>query len=268
MCGDATNPDHVGALMAGKLADCLWTDPPYNVDYTGFDGSRQPIANDRMSDSAFRSFLEAAFSNACLHMRAGASAYVTYASIETEVFHGAFVEAGFELLQVLVWVKDRFVLGRADYHQQHEPIIYGQKPAGDRCWFGTAPPEPLAKCRDPIFSRNADGSVTVRVGTEAIVLPEAPWEVQRVSTDVIEVDRPQISPLHPTMKPVELIRRLMCKSTKHGDHVIDLFGGSGSTLIACEEEGRMANVMELDAHYVDVAVQRLEEVSGLKAVRQ
>ena len=142
----------------------------------------------------------------------------------------AFLGAGWDLRQTLVWVKDAFVLGHSDYHYQHEPILYGYKPI----------PE-------------GEG----RLGRGA-----ARWYGDNAQASVLAVDRPKVNADHPTSKPVELIERCLHNSTRRGDVVFEPFAGSGSTLIACERLGRSCRAVEIDPRYVDVIVARWQAFTG------
>jgi DNA modification methylase len=136
MCGDAVSSSDVAQLLGGRLADMCFTDPPYNVDYTGKTGRAMKIQNDRMTDDAFRSFLRDAFLALRPHLRDGAPIYVCHADKRSAHFSGALWAADFVISQVLVWVKSHFALGRSDYHYQHEPILYGWKPGARHTWHG------------------------------------------------------------------------------------------------------------------------------------
>jgi DNA modification methylase len=218
LCGDSTKAEDVARLMGGQLADGLWTDPPYNVDYEGAAGK---IENDHMDADAFGAFLAAAFGRAFEALKPGAPAYVAHADTEGLAFRRAFVEAGFKLSACLVWRKNSLVLGRSDYHWQHEPVLYGWKPGKAHRWYGG-----------------------------------------RDKTTVIDVDRQSRSDLHPTTKPVALITAMLTNSVVPGDVVLDLFGGSGSTLIACEQIGAGARLLELDPRFVAVTLQRFVDATG------
>lgn len=224
MCGDATDPDEVNKLMDNQLADMIFTDPPYNVDYTGKTKDALTIKNDAMEDKNFRNFLVAAFKNMVDASKAGAPIYVCHADSEGLTFRSAFKEAGWDLKQCIIWVKQHFVMGRQDYHWQHEPILYGWKPGAAHKFYG---------------GRN--------------------------QSTVWQIDRPMASREHPTMKPVNLCAKAIENSSKSGDIIIDFFGGSGSTLIACEQLNRTCYMMELDPVYVDVIKKRWEHLTGLKA---
>ena len=224
LCGDATSLRDVARLMDGRRADLVFTDPPYNVDYTGKTADALKIANDTMDGRRFRAFLLAAFQVMFANAREGAPIYVCHADTEGYAFRGALADAGWLFKQAIVWVKDSFVMGRQDYHWRHEPILYGWKPGAAHS-----------------------------------------WAADRTQDTVWEIPRPKRSTEHPTMKPVELISRAIVNSSKPGDMVLDPFGGSGSTLIACEDEGRVCRIAELDPRYVDVIVERWETHTGRRA---
>ena len=226
MCGDSTNADDVKKLMGGGyvVADMVFTDPPYNVDYVGKTKAALKIENDHMSDSAFREFLTQVFTNMRNHSAGGAPIYVCFASSMSYQFVGAMLDAGWAFKQLIIWVKNAFVLGRSDYQQKHEPILYGWNPGEAHKWYGG-----------------------------------------RKQTTVWEVDRPTRNAEHPTMKPVQLVKIALQNSSQTGNTVLDLFGGSGSTLIACEDTGRKCRMMELAPEYCDVIVERWEKLTGKKA---
>lgn len=223
LCGDATDPEQVSKLMENQLADMIFTDPPYNVDYQGSAGK---IMNDNMTDDAFYRFLLDAFKNMAQKSKEGAPIYVCHSDSEGLNFRSAFKEAGWDLKQCIIWVKQQFVMGRQDYQWQHEPILYGWKPGAAHKWYGG-----------------------------------------RKQTTVWQIDRPMASKEHPTMKPVNLCAKAIENSSKPGDIVIDFFGGSGSTLIACEQLNRTCYMMELDPVYCDVIIKRWENLTGQKAER-
>ncbi|MCL6270267.1 site-specific DNA-methyltransferase [Sansalvadorimonas sp. 2012CJ34-2] len=226
LCGSATESADVETLMAGQLADMVFTDPPYNVDYGNSAkdkkrGKDRRIKNDNLGDE-FHSFLKAAMTN-MLAVCKGAI-YVCMSSSELDTLQKAFREAGGKWSTFLIWAKNTFTLGRADYQRQYEPILYGWKDGSDHFWCGA-----------------------------------------RDQGDVWFFNKPARNDLHPTMKPVELVERAIRNSSKTKDIVLDLFGGSGSTLIACEKTGRQARLTELDPKYVDVIVRRWEEYAGQEA---
>ena len=228
LCGDSTSADDLAKLMGDELADMAFTDPPYNVDYTGSvtdkqQGRDRRIKNDSLGDD-FYTFLNAALSN-LLNVTKGAC-YVAMSSSELDTLQKAFRDAGGKWSTFIIWAKHTFTLGRSDYQRQYEPILYGWKDGGDHFWCG-----------------------------------------DRNQSDVWFFNKPMRNDLHPTMKPVELVERAIRNSSKSRDIVLDLFGGSGSTLIACEKTNRSARLMELDPKYVDVIIRRWQEFSGEQAVR-
>ncbi|MBA5256022.1 site-specific DNA-methyltransferase [Enterococcus hirae] len=226
MCGDSTNETHIRELMDGEQADLLITDPPYNVDYQGKTEESLKIQNDNKTSAEFYTFLRSAFSAVGANLKEGASFYVWYASSEVVNFVTALVDSGFLVKQELIWCKNAFVLGRQDYHWQHEPCLYGWKADGSHSWYG-----------------------------------------DRKQTTVLSFDKPLANKEHPTMKPVPLFDYQIKNSSRKGSKVLDIFGGSGTTMIACEQNDRNAYLMELDPRYVDVIIDRWESFTGKKAIK-
>lgn len=218
MCGDATKPEDLNRLMDGNKANLILTDPPYNVAYESADG--KSIQNDSMEDHQFLTFLLAAFKNWVPHLAEGASAYVFHADTEGLNFRKAFVQAGFHLSNVCIWVKNSLVLGRSPYQWQHEPCLYGWIPNGGHKWYGD----------------NKQSTI---------------WQF----------DKPKRSKEHPTMKPIPLLAKPIQNSTAPNAIVLDTFGGSGSTLIACEQTERICYTMELDERYATVIVLRYRDLN-------
>jgi DNA modification methylase len=260
ICGSSTELATVETLMAGILADACWTDPPYNVNYESALAGK--IQNDSMGSSAFRSFLLDAFTCAAFSMKPGASIYVAHADTEGLNFRGAFADAGFKLSGCLVWAKDSLVLGRSDYQWQHEPILYGWKPGAAHRWFGERKQTTLLQVEGGAYTKNSNGTVSVRIGAEVLVISGTDLVATSSETTIIRCEKPKRSADHPTMKPVELIARMLRNSSARGDVVLDLFGGSGSTLIACEMLGRQARLVELETKFVDVIVRRWMDFAG------
>lgn len=245
-CGDATVLDDVLRLMDGDLVDQLLTDPPYNVDYHG--GSGLTIQNDNMPDAAFRQFLADSFSNAKAVMKPGAAFHIWHADLEGYNFRGACRDAGLLVRQCLIWEKNSLVLGRQDFQWKHEPCLYGENP----------PPQFAEE--EYLTEDNTVALYGWRDGGRHY------WYKNRRQTTILKFDRPTKSKEHPTMKPVLLFNYQMECNTKPGDRVLDLFTGSGTTVIAAEQNGRVAYCMEKDPRYVDVIIDRWEEFTGQKAV--
>lgn len=256
MCGDSTDMDDVLTLMENRQADLFLTDPPYNVDYTGKTKDALKIQNDVQEDSAFQAFLTDAFINANIAMKPGAAFYIWHADSEGFNFRAAVRNAGWKLRQCLVWVKNTIVLGRQDYQWKHEPCLYGWK---EGTHYFTEDRTQATVYDDKIDLKKLKKD-------EMLALLEQMLS-DKVQTSVLYEDKPAVSDIHPTMKPVKLVARLINNSTKPGELVLDLFGGSGSTLIACEQLNRKSYTMELDPHYVDVIIERWETFTGKKAER-
>jgi DNA modification methylase len=251
MCGDSTSIDAVEKLMEGKKCDMVWTDPPYNVAIQGAAGT---IMNDDMSDDSFKDFLTSVYSCYYLTMKEGAVIYVAHADTERVNFTQCFKESGLKLSQVLIWVKQAGTLSRQDFNWQHEPILYGWKEGAGHYFCGDF-------TRTTVIDDDIDIKKLNKKELEALVNSMRTEQ----KTTVLRENRPSKSDLHPTMKPVNLVQRMIEWSSSAGETVLDLFGGSGSTLIACEKTGRKARLMELDPKYCDVIIKRWEDFTGKKA---
>lgn len=256
MCGDATSTNDVDTLIraaGGGPIDMLLTDPPYNVAIEGETEEHLTIQNDDMDYSIFRDFLTKAFNNAADHLKAGGVFYIWHACWTSLEFQHAVQDAGLKIRQTLVWVKNVFVLGRQDYQWKQEPCLYGWKEGAPHYFINDRTRTTVAE--DPLDP----DSMTEDQLRETLkhILAETP-------TDVIHAAKPSASRLHPTMKPVALLARLIYNSTHPGETILDLFGGSGSSIMACEQLHRRCVMMELDPHYCDVIIKRYEEQTGKK----
>ena len=240
MCGDSTSLADVQRLVNGCKMDLLLTDPPYNVDYSGKTKDALKIENDNMEDSTFRRFLTDAFLNAATVMKPGAPFYIWHADTEGYNCRGACRDAMLRVRQCLIWVKNSLVVGRQDFQWKHEPCLYGEseieEEAHEPCLYG------WTEGKKHYFFKN------------------------RRQTTVLNFDKPVKSAEHPTMKPIKLFDYQMQCSSKPGENVLDLFAGSGTTIMAAEQNGRHAFCMEYDPKYADVIVDRWEKFTGKKAV--
>ena len=232
MCGDSTDPATVERMMDGEKADFVFTDPPWNVNYGAVEKGNamgykpRTIKNDDMSTDDFLDFMQKSFASMNAASKKGAMTYVVMSAQEWGNLMLALHENGYHWSSTIIWNKDRLVLSRKDYHTKYEPIWYGWKDGGPR----------LCPLED------------------------------RKQSDVWDFERPSKSEEHPTMKPVLLVAQAIKNSSKKGDAVLDLFGGSGTTLIASEQTNRRCYMMELDEHYCDVIIQRWENLTGKNAV--
>lgn len=256
MCGDSTDKTDVIRLMNGQVADLLLTDPPYNVAYESANGLS--IKNDNMSVPEFDKFLTKAFTLASLALKSGASFYIFHSDNYGNNFRNSVLAAGLTLRQCLMWVKNGFILGRQDYQWAHEPCLYGWKDGASHQWFGDRRQSTVIDVPDCPFIQREDGRYQLKVGNRIYSIA-ADAVCEEEITSVIECPKPKRNDIHPTMKPVELLIRLLKHSCRRGDIILDTFGGSGSTLIAAEQTGRKAYLMELDEKYVDVIRKRYAE---------
>jgi len=218
ICGDSTLPATYSALMDGRKANLVVTDPPYNVNVEETAGK---IKNDNMPDADFYKFLFSAFVNMEQNMENDASIYIFHADTQGLNFRKSFTDAGFYLSGCCIWKKNALVLGRSPYQWQHEPCLFGWKRGGKHQWYS-----------------------------------------DRKQTTIWEYDRPKASKEHPTMKPVALMAYPIQNSCMSNCIVLDPFLGSGSTMIACEQTGRICYGIELDEKFADVIVNRFVEQTG------
>lgn len=276
MCGDSTSPEDFERLMSGQLADCVWTDPPYNVNYgekaemldKRQKGHRNTtrILNDNMDSGSFYKFLLAVYTNLFKFSKPGAAIYVAHAESEGINFRKAFIDAGFYLASCLVWKKNALVLGRSDYQWKHEPILYGWNSKGPHRWYGGRNKTTVHEFGDFLFERTGENEWQISLGETSLVIRGENITVEEAHGTVFSEAKPVRNAEHPTMKPVALIERMLLNSTLRDELVLDPFGGSGSTLIACEKRGRAARLMELAPGFCDVIVRRWEEYTGMRAV--
>lgn len=270
MCGDSTSQEDVATLMKGEMADLIITDPPYNVNYgdkaemldtylqKGHRNNSR-IKNDNMDNESFYSFMLQIYQSAYEFMREGAAIYVFHAESTGHIFRQAFLDAGLKLAQCLIWEKNAFVLGRQDYQWRHEPCLYGWKEGAAHYFIND-------RTQDTVILED-DVDFESMKKADLISYIEDMHRKYKDQTSVIYENKPTRNDIHPTMKLVTLIGRLMSNSSKSGWNVLDLFGGSGSTLMAAEQLGRTAFLMELDEKFCDVIVKRWEEYTGQSAIR-
>lgn len=238
MCGDTTSAEDVAKLMDGEKADMVFTDPPYGVSYADKNkflksigapiSCPKRIENDSLPPQDMYDFWCKAFKLLHEYSKECMAYYITAPQGGLLLLLlQAVRDSGFMPKHQLIWNKNNGVLGRCDYNYKHEPIIYGWKKGGTHKFYGKG----------------------------------------KFKTSVWDIARPLQSKLHPTMKPIELVENCLLDCSAIGDVVIDFFGGSGTTLIACEQLNRRSFMMELDPHYCDVIIARWEKLTGLKAER-
>ena len=256
MCGDSTKAEDYEALLEGTQVDLVVTEPPYNVDYEGQGGAK--IQNDSMSNASFAAFLTDAFKAMKAALRPGGAFYIWHADSTRYEFLQGLDHAGLQTRQILVWVKSSITLGRQDYQWKHEPAIYGWKD-GAAHHFTIDRSLPTVLEDQPNVAKMTKDEMKDYIKDLRARIDEG--------STVLRVDKPSSSDLHPTMKPVRLIAQLIKNSSKRGDRILDIFGGSGTTLIAAEQLDRSCYMMELDPRYADVIVARWEKMTGQTAVK-
>lgn len=253
-CADSSIPEHVAAVLGGGRAEMLFTDPPYGVSYRGSTEERLTIANDALSPEALEELLTRCFTAAASALAPGAAFYVCSPATAAQelAFLLALKAAGLRTRQQLVWVKDRFTLTRSDYQWRHEGLMQGDN--GDE-------PVPVRDPRDDWAWRHESMVYGWAHGVHE-------FNGDRRQDTVWEIARPPSKHDHPTIKPVELVARAIALSSAPGAVVLDPFLGSGSTLIACQQLERTCAGIDIDPLYVDRAVRRWEEFTGLTAERR
>lgn len=268
MCGDATNPEDVAKLTNGELVDLWVTDPPYNVNYGARakkfreDGgnihnlNERTIKNDNMDEARFRTFLEEAFAAARDVLKPGGAFYVFYADKREAEFRESLTNQDLEIRQRVIWLKNSFNLTLQDYQQLHEPSMYGWKKGSGHYFIND---------RTLVTVIDLDKKDYTKMSKADLIKLVKDLQEPKEATTIIRENKPLKSELHPTMKPVRLIGRLIANSSRKGECVLDTFGGSGSTLIAAEQLGRKCYMMELEPKYVDVIIDRWETFTGQKA---
>lgn len=229
MCGDSTKEEFVNALCEEKQMDMLLTDPPYNVDYTGKSSElkNKKIANDAMPEDSFRTFLLSVFNLAASHLKKGGAFYIWHADSEGVAFRNSVDGTGSLLL------KQTLIWNKNSFVLGRQDYQWKHEP----CLYGWKEGGPHYFIND------------------------------RSLSTVIDMKKPQRADLHPTMKPIELFAYCINNSSKVGENVLDLFGGSGTSIIASEQLGRKCYMMEFSPHFVNVIIKRWETLTGQKAIK-
>lgn len=288
VCGDCTKQETWDRMIAGAKASLVFTDPPYGVSYKAASGKHEIIMGDKERDDALiNNLLLPAFKMAVKNAKDTASFYIWHASPSRDDFAYALKAARLQELQYLIWAKPSAVLGWADYQWSHEPCFYAVKAGNSPDFYGDRTNTTVWRVGlktshegaflvgngillvdgkgGKVFITNAEPKnkkirrVRIEEGqtiaAEAGGGAESCWEIGRES-----------GYKHPTQKPVELARRGILNSSKPGDIVVDMFLGSGCTLMACEETGRKCFGSEMDPKHVDVIATRWMKWTGRKAM--
>lgn len=244
VCGDATDPEDIALLMDGAKAALVVTDPPYNVavesdsERLAADG-RSSIMNDDMPAEEFVGFLHAVFERYASIMLPTAAIYVFHPSSYQREFEDAMEAAGIVVRAQCVWVKNAASFGWSQYRWQHEPVFYAHFKGKPPTWYG-----------------DRKQSTVWRSGLDEPE-PSTVWEVSR--GDVSKY-------FHPTQKPLPLLAIPIKNSSRPSDEVVDFFGGSGSTLMTCDQLGRICRTLELDPVFCDVIKRRYQKATGIEPI--
>lgn len=243
LCGDATKAADVEKLLQGKKANLVVTDPPYNVAVKSENkelnkSGREKIMNDDMSDEEFNQFLTAVFNNYANAMENDSAIYVFHGSSYQREFENSMNAAGIVVRSQCIWVKNNATFGWSQYRWQHEPVFYAHKKKQAPSWYGDRKQTTI--WQDDLMED----------------LPATIWKVPRDDVSTY---------YHPTQKPLSLIAIPVRNSSKRQDIVLDLFGGSGSTLMTCNQLDRRCYTLELDPLFCDVIIERFEKSTGIVA---
>lgn len=264
LCGDSSDAGEVQRLLGEDPVDMIWTDPPYGVNVHEIANQRADrdwgeMNADALDERGLEEFLAPIFQNAADAAAPGAAIYIAHADQMREPVKNAMLRAGFSHRQTLIWVKNTLVLGRQDYQWRHEPILYGWMGGGSHRWYGA-------------FDKTTVVDQRVLAGHfEHLDREELEALLQKLLAEepstTIRLAKPSRSVEHPTMKPVKLVADHLANSCPADGTVYDPFGGSGTTLLAAEQTGRRARLVELEPGYCDVIVERWEELTEQQAKR-
>lgn len=256
LCGDSTQEEAFLALCGGNKADMVFTDPPYNVNYSGSgENTKNVILNDKMSDEAFDTFLVEVFNRIKENIKSSAGCYVFHSHKTSTDFEKALAQAGFTIDTQLIWNKPSAGMGMNDYRTKHEPFFYTYLSKDDKNFYGDRTGTTvwkIPKDEDKAFKWFKRIQESLEQGNTTV------WTMSRANVNEY---------VHPTQKPVELPAVAITKSSKAEDIVLDTFLGSGTTLIASEKTGRICYGMELDPKYIDVIVQRYVDYTGNESIK-
>jgi DNA modification methylase len=234
LCGDSTNPDDVKKLMQEDKPNMMVTDPPYGINYCPDwrnDGSIESVGGNRVTGKVqndLRDDWQDAYS-----LFTGNIVYIWHGMKQTRTIQNNIIDLGYDLISQIIWNKQHFVLSRGDYHQKHETCLYAVKKGENHNWQG------------------ARDQSTV-------------WDIKNNNSFGNKNKEEQTG--HGTQKPIECMLRPIVNNSRPGEYVYDPFGGSGTTIIACEKSGRHCLMMELDPVYCDMIVKRWQKFTGQKAI--
>lgn len=268
LCGDSTKTESLNCLLGGDVVDMVFTDPPYNVAYEGGTKEALTIQNDNMSDAEFDIFLDDVFALVNKALKPGGAFYICHSDSCGGQFRRAIRDNDLLIKQCLIWVKNTFVMGRQDYQWKHEPILYGWKPGASHKFYGGRKQSTVIDDNFPLEIEKDGNDYILHFSNETdhIVVRVPGYEIEvnngTECDSIWRFNKPLRNGEHPTMKPIALCAQGIKNSSKPGELVFEPFGGSGSTLIACEQTKRRCRCIELDTKYCDVIVKRYIEFIG------
>jgi DNA modification methylase len=243
MCGDSTDMLDIKKLIGENKMDMVWTDPPYNVNYESMNKALGSIKNDHMNVDNFNDFIQKVFANLSAVTKQGGVFYVCSGWQSFAVFENKLRESGVHISEVIIWVKNTGGIATIEYPHKHEQIIKARKTSTPTKKKAKAIFYGWKKGKHAFYGDGSDYDV---------------WDVDKKSSSKY---------VHPTEKPDWLVMKALKNSTKFNDKVIDLFGGSGSCLMASEKLGRKSFSMELDPRFVDVILYRWESYTKQEAIK-
>lgn len=258
VCGDSTKEEtYLLLLPRGTDIQCVFTDPPYGVSYSGTNNPNgrdwKVIDGDNLRGDGLYNMLKDSFEQINQHLIQNGSLYVFHASSNQIIFEKALNYAGFQVKQQLIWHKHH-ILGHSHYHWCHEPLFYCSRINENPEWFGT-------RCNKTTLTKIIPEEMNIeelRKLVNETKKDSTIWEIKKDSTKDY---------IHPTQKPTKLAERAIVNSSKIGDNVLDPFAGSGSTLMACEQKKRKCYTIELDPDFCSHIIERWENATGKKGVK-
>lgn len=270
LCGACEEPGNLESLLEGGTADLMWIDPPYNVAYdqrerqrikaqaAGQDVSALApvvIENDDLPRDEYLALLKAWLAAGTKMLKPGGAFYIAHAESFGLETRQAANEMKLYVAQCLIWAKQAWTLSRQDYQWQHEPVLYGWRPGAGHFWQGG-------------YSQSTviDDDTDLKKLSKGELIGVVNHMRNATDTTVVREPRPTASDLHPTMKPVRLVARHVWNSSRRGELVLELFGGSGTTLVASQQLGRRCVATEYEPKFCAVILERLTGM-GLTALK-
>lgn len=264
MCGDSNKPENIIKLMDGEEIDLIWEDPPYGIDYSSpnainyssqelkYREQGKDIKNDKLQKQEFEQFLHDHLQAVDKHWRPGAAIYWCHDIRFTQTLRDVMSNNNTHIADTLIWKKNNASNWISNYMKFYEPIIYGWKQGAQHKWYGKSAHNTINL--DELEHKTKEQLIKI---------------IKAIPSNYQEIDREaqKLYKMHPTLKPVKLIVYHIINSTQQGDIVYDGFAGAGSSILACQKTARRSRAMELEPKYVDTAIRRWQDETGLEAYR-